>query len=186
MSNYAVMKYILLVNNKLESAMDNKKDKGKLKLVSNEKLTAKQEAFCQAIIQNKYGSNKQAYAEIYDVSLNSKGKVPQWVEVEACKLLANPKCSLRIEAGIERRRAETARQELIREQSTKDFVLKQLKLEATTAESDSARISALGLLGKSAGIFTEVIEQRSDSRTSSDIQQDIEARLSQLLSADNQ
>ena len=100
------------------------------------------------------------------ILLNSKGKVPQWVEVEACKLLANPKCSLRIEAGIERKRSETARQELIREQSVKDFVLKQLKLEATTAESDSARISALGLLGKSAGIFTEVIEQRSDSRTS--------------------
>ena len=68
--------------------------KPNLKIVSKDSdLTIKQRAFVNEIIKGKLGSYKEAYAKVYDVTLTKQGNIPKWVEVEASKLVANPKHS---------------------------------------------------------------------------------------------
>jgi hypothetical protein len=116
-----------------------------LQLVKKESdLTIKQRAFVDGIIKGKLGSFKEVYADVYDVTLTKQGKIPKWVEVEASRLMANPKVSLSIQQGLQRREtnavASTSR--------TRSYVLEQLMRESKEAESDSSRIRALELLGK--------------------------------------
>jgi F0F1-type ATP synthase beta subunit len=148
-----------------------------LKLVKKESdLTIKQRAFADAIIKGKLGSFKEVYADVYDVTLTKQGKIPKWVEVEASRLMANPKVSLSIQQGLERREvnavASTSR--------TRSYVLEQLMRESKEAESDSSRIRALELLGKTVNLFSDTLEIK-ESRGTHDIEQDIESRIEALI-----
>ena len=148
-----------------------------LKLVKKESdLTIKQRAFADAIIKGKLGSFKEVYADVYDVTLTKQGKIPKWVEVEASRLMANPKVSLSIQQGLERREvnavASTTR--------TRSYVLEQLMRESKEAESDSSRIRALELLGKTVNLFSDTLEIK-ESRCTHDIEQDIESRIEALI-----
>jgi F0F1-type ATP synthase beta subunit len=139
-------------------------------------LTIKQRAFADAIIKGKLGSFKEVYADVYDVTLTKQGKIPKWVEVEASRLMANPKVSLSIQQGLERREvnavASTTR--------TRSYVLEQLMRESKEAESDSSRIRALELLGKTVNLFSDTLEIK-ESRGTHDIEQDIESRIEALI-----
>ena len=148
-----------------------------LKLVKKESdLTIKQRAFADAIIKGKFGSFKEVYADVYDVTLTKQGKIPKWVEVEASRLMANPKVSLSIQQGLQRREvnvvASTTR--------TRSYVLEQLMRESKEAESDSSRIRALELLGKTVNLFSDTLEIK-ESRGTHDIEQDIESRIEALI-----
>ena len=75
--------------------------KPSLKIVSKDSdLTIKQRAFVNEIIKGKLGSYKEAYAKGYDVTLTKTGKIPKWVEVEASRLIANPKVALSLHKAI--------------------------------------------------------------------------------------
>ena len=148
-----------------------------LQLVKKESdLTIKQRAFADAIIKGKLGSFKEVYADVYDVTLTKQGKIPKWVEVEASRLMANPKVSLSIQQGLQRREvnavASTTR--------TRSYVLEQLMRESKEAESDSSRIRALELLGKTVNLFSDTLEIK-ESRGTQDIEQDIESRIEALI-----
>jgi F0F1-type ATP synthase beta subunit len=148
-----------------------------LKLVKKESdLTIKQRAFADAIIKGKLGSFKEVYADVYDVTLTKQGKIPKWVEVEASRLMANPKVSLSIQQGLERREvnavASTTR--------TRSYVLEQLMRESKKAKSDSSRVRALELLGKTVNLFSDTLEIK-ESRGTHDIEQDIESRIEALI-----
>ena len=148
-----------------------------LQLVKKESdLTIKQRAFADAIIKGKLGSFKEVYADVYDVTLTKQGKIPKWVEVEASRLMANPKVSLSIQQGLQRREvnavASTSR--------TRSYVLEQLMRESKEAESDSSRIRALELLGKTVNLFSDTLEIK-ESRGTHDIEQDIESRIEALI-----
>jgi hypothetical protein len=148
-----------------------------LKLVKKESdLTIKQRAFADAIIKGKLGSFKEVYADVYDVTLTKQGKIPKWVEVEASRLMANPKVSLSIQQGLQRREvnavASTTR--------TRSYVLEQLMRESKESESDSSRVRALELLGKTCGLFSDTLEIK-ESRGTHDIEQDIESRIEALI-----
>ena len=148
-----------------------------LKLVKKESdLTIKQRAFVDGIIKGKLGSFKEVYADVYDVTLTKQGKIPKWVEVEASRLMAHPKVSLSIQQGLERREvnavASTTR--------TRSYVLEQLMRESKEAESDSSRIRALELLGKTVNLFSDTLEIK-ESRGTHDIEQDIESRIEALI-----
>ena len=148
-----------------------------LKLVKKESdLTIKQRAFADAIIKGKLGSFKEVYADVYDVTLTKQGKIPKWVEVEASRLMANPKVSLSITKGFERKEtnavASTSR--------TRSYVLEQLMRESKESESDSSRVRALELLGKTCGLFSDTLEIK-ESRGTHDIEQDIESRIEALI-----
>ena len=81
-----------------------KEEKPKLKVVKQDKdLTIKQRQFVDEIIKGKLGSYKEAYAKVYDVELTKTGKIPKWVEVEASRLVANPKIALSIQKAIQKK-----------------------------------------------------------------------------------
>tara|TARA_B100000780_G_C20996697_1_gene398721 strand:- start:53 stop:532 length:480 start_codon:yes stop_codon:yes gene_type:complete len=157
----------------------NDKEKPNLKLVSKETpLTIKQKQFVDEIIKGKLGSYKEAYAKVYDVTLTKANKVPKWVEVEASKLVANPKIALSIQRAIERKQVSSVASSL----RTRNYVIDQLYRESKESDSDSARIRALELLGKSVSLFSDVVETK-EARTSDEVEADIEERIQALLDA---
>ena len=152
-------------------------EKTKLKLVSKETpLTIKQRQFVDEIIKGKLGSYKEAYAKVYDVTLTKANKIPKWVEVEASKLVANPKIAQSIHKAIERKETVTVASSL----RTRNYVIDQLYRESKESDSDSARIRALELLGKSVSLFSDVVETK-EARSSDEVEADIEERIQALL-----
>ena len=151
--------------------------KPSLKIVSKDSdLTIKQRAFVNEIIKGKLGSYKEAYAKVYDVTLTKQGNIPKWVEVEASKLVANPKIALSIQKAIERKEQSVPQSSL----RTRNYVIEQLYRESKESDSDSSRVRALELLGKSVALFTDVTEERK-ARDTDEIERDIETKLEQLI-----
>ena len=152
--------------------------KPELKIVKKEpELTIKQRAFVNEIVRGKLGSYKEAYAKVYDVQLTAKtGKIPKWCEVEASKLVANPKIALSIKRAIERKESSLIASSL----RTKNYVIEQLYNQSISADTSASKIRALELLGKSVALFSDVVETK-EARTTIDIEQDIEERLISLL-----
>ena len=158
--------------------MTDKTEKPDLKIVKKDTdLTIKQRAFVDEIIKGKLGSYKEAYAKVYDVTLTKQGKIPKWVEVEASKLVANPKIALSLHKAIQRKE-DTAVASSLR---TRNYVLERLMKESQEADSDSARITALSLLGKTVNLFSDTIEIK-EARDSNDIEAEIEEKIIALLS----
>ena len=148
-----------------------------LKVVKKDpELTIKQRSFVNEIVRGKLGSYKEAYAKVYDVQLTKTGKIPKWVEVEASKLVANPKIAISIQKAIERKESSLIASSL----RTKNYVIDQLYKESQSSESDASRVRALELLGRSVALFSDVVETK-EARDTSDIEQDIEERLTRLI-----
>ena len=157
-------------------AKDKGKGKGHLRVVGKEdRLTEKQEAFCQLVAKGKMLA--EAYREAGYMP-NGSDKT-RW-EAASRLMSGNSKVIARVKAiqadmeqdrrTIERRRSE--------------WILKRLTEEAETAETDGARIRALELLGKSltVSMFTDRIEQTdATERSASDIETDLRKRLDRLL-----
>ena len=156
-----------------------KKDKTpKLEVVKKEPdLTIKQRQFVNEIVKGKLGSYKEAYAKVYDVSLTKQGKIPKWVEVEASKLVAHPKIALSIQKAIERKEVSAVASSL----RLKNYVIEKLYQESTTG-SDASRVRSLELLGKTIGLFSDVVETK-EARPSDEIQSELEERLAELLAS---
>ena len=151
----------------------------KLKLVSKvSELTVKQQAFVREIVRGKIGSYKEAYAKVYDVTLNKDGSIPKWCEVEASKLVANPKVALSLQGAIKCKEQGAIASSL----RTRNYVIESLYRESKDSESDASRVRALELLGKSVALFTDVTEERK-ARDTDEIERDIETKLEQLLAS---
>jgi len=155
------------------------KTKPALKLVSKPDtiLTPKQRAFVDAVVKGKIGSYKACYAKAYDVTLTKTGGIPKWTEVEASRLMADPKIALSIQTAIEKRDRSTLSSAV----RLREHVMTQLYKESIQASSDSSRIRSLELIGKTIGLFTDQIEVKSD-RSVQEIDEDIEAKIMALIS----
>jgi hypothetical protein len=154
-----------------------KDEKPNLKVVKKEiELTIKQRQFVDEIIKGKLGSYKEAYAKVYDVTLTKQGKIPKWVEVEASKLVANPKITISIQRAMERKEQSAVASSI----RTRNYVIDQLYRESKEADSDATRVRALELLGKSVSLFSDVVETK-EARTSDEVEADIEERIQALL-----
>ena len=154
-----------------------KEKKPNLKIIKKEaELTIKQRQFVDEIIKGKLGSYKEAYASVYDVTLNKDGSIPKWVEVEASKLVANPKIAISIQRAIAKKEQSAVASSL----RTRNYVIDQLYKESKESDSDSARIRALELLGKSVSLFSDVVETK-EARSSEEVEADIEERIQALL-----
>jgi len=158
--------------------MKDKTEKPSLKIVKKDTdLTIKQRAFVDEIIRGKLGSYKEAYAKVYDVTLTKQGKIPKWVEVEASKLVANPKIALSLHKAIQRKEDVAVASSL----RTRNYVLERLMSESKEADSDATRVRALELLGKTVSLFNDTIEIK-ETRDSNDIEAEIEEKIVALLS----
>ncbi len=155
------------------------KDKDKtnhLKLVvsAGDKLTSKQEHFCQLVAKGE--TLTDAYRQAYDVSAKTK---PSTVWTNASKLATeNTKVSLRIKAITEEITARKATDD----DRLKIWITDRLKTEAMEAESDSARVASLTQLGRSIGMFSDRVETDNVAdRSAGEIEADIQRRLASIL-----
>lgn len=135
-------------------------------------LTPKQEKFAQGMARGLYLSD--AYREAYDTSRMLQKTVWQAASVLAAKARVRERVEM-----IVRESKESALHDGVK---IREFVLRGLHKEATSAETGSARIRALELLGKLdvTGMFTDKKEVTHIDRTPQEIEQDLEAALARL------
>lgn len=136
-------------------------------------MTGKQMAFCRAIASGLC-TQTQAYTEAYDcenMSIQSQ-------RVESSRLLTNPKITLcigKLKASME---AHRQAQSL----TDRDRVLAKLRTWIDSADpTDSNRLRAAELLGKSVGMFKDVTETVVQDRDADQIALALEQRLLELL-----
>jgi len=130
-------------------------------------LTAKQRHFCRAAVSGCTMSD--AYREAYNTS-NMK---PATIHREAHMLMSHPKIATRVESL----QGAKDRAVLASNLSDRERVLAMLREFMETAQpSDSAKIRACELLGKSVGLFKHVVETKVH-RSTDEILADINQRL---------
>ena len=130
-------------------------------------LTPKQQHFCRAVVSGCTMSD--AYREAYNTS-NMK---PATVHREAHTLMSHPKVTTRVEA-LQRARDRAV---IASSLSDRERVLEQLRHFADHAKpSDSVRLRACEMLGKSVGLFKDVIET-VEHRSPEEILAEIDRRL---------
>ena len=133
-------------------------------------LTPKQMHFARCVASGMNYS--EAYREAY-----GKGKATaKTINEMASKLMTNPKIVTRVEALIRaRERAITASSV-----SDRERVLRKLREFADDAlPTDAVRLRATELLGKTVGLFRDVIET-PDRRTPAEVEEELRALLAQL------
>ncbi|MFM7655653.1 MAG: hypothetical protein ACKO56_09745 [Paracoccaceae bacterium] len=133
-------------------------------------MTAKQERFALSIAEGT--TQADAYRQAYDASGMKDGTV--WSE--AARLMRRPHVTARV-AEL-RAEAEAVRQGLLL--SREEAILARLEHEALTAKTDSARIRALELLGKAAGLFVERVEVERVERSAAEIEAALRVRFERL------
>ncbi len=136
------------------------------------RLTEKQETFALGVTTGLCLSD--AYRQAYK---SEKMKSPT-IYVEASRLAAHPKVALRIQELSCQKDEDRHMQALRRE----DFVLDSLKNESLTATTDSARVRALELLGKTIGLFDDRRDKEAPPElTSDELKQKIAEKLCRYL-----
>ncbi len=135
-------------------------------------LSPKQENFAIAVVQGT------SQADAYRQSYNSVNMENATIYVEASRLARNPKVSLRIEELLREKDVDRRMQAV----KLEDFVLDQLKHESLTARSDSARVRALELQGKTIGLFQmKPTRDEPPLQSSSEIEKELVRRLEKHL-----
>jgi hypothetical protein len=133
-------------------------------------LTAKQEAFARRL------ADGETQADAYRHAYSSEGMAPPAVWSEASRLAANPK----VAARISQLKAEKDQLRRMLVLDHEEAILAQLQHEALTAKTDSARIKALELLGRHAGMFSERPAVAPAERTAEEIEAALLVKLSRL------
>ena len=157
---------------------DKGKDKGShLRVVGKEdRLTEKQEAFCQLVAKGKMLA--EAYREAGYMA-NGSDKT-QW-EAASRLMSGNSKVIARVKAI----QADMEQDRRTIERRREEWVLNKLTQEADQAETDGARVRAIELVGRTIGMFTDRIEQADEAeRSASDIEADLRKRLDRLIGGD--
>jgi hypothetical protein len=130
-------------------------------------LTPKQTHFCRAVVSGCTMSD--AYREAYNTS-NMK---PATVHREAHTLKSNPKIATRVESLQGAKDRAVVASSL----SDRERVLEQLRHFVDHAvPSDSVKLRACEMLGKSVGLFKDIVETKVH-RTPDEILADIDRRL---------
>jgi hypothetical protein len=131
-------------------------------------LTAKQMHFARCVAAGM--PQAEAYREAYDVT--AEGKTATHREA-ASRLMARADIKARVDALI----AQRERSILASSLSDRERVLSKLRQWTDSAEpADGNKIRAAELLGKSVGLFRDVIET-SESRSSDELLAELEAMI---------
>ena len=133
-------------------------------------LTRKQDTFASRIADGD--TQSAAYRASYDAAQMDDATV--WSE--ASRLVRHPQVAARVE--VLRAEKDCIRRSLVLDHE--EAILAQLQHEAFTAKTDGARIRALELLGRHAGMFTERVEVEQVDRSVSQIEAAIRQRLERL------
>jgi len=133
-------------------------------------LTAKQEAFAQGVVKGL--TLADAYRQAYDAENMKEASIYN----EASRLMDHPQISQRVSGLIKAQEERTLHDHA----RLKRLVLERLHNEAMNADSDSARIRALELLGKSIAMFTDKVEQETSEKSAGELERELLERLSRL------
>lgn len=134
-------------------------------------LTDKQTRFCDGVESGL--SLSDSYRAAYDTS----GMSPKSVHEEACRLMANPKITSRLQ---EISREKEAQRRMLTA-SDAAAAVETFRVMMTTAKTEAVRVRAAELLAKAAGLFVEKVEiDDKTDRSVSDIEQSIKDRLTRL------
>tara|TARA_R100001086_G_scaffold219117_1_gene135943 strand:+ start:1756 stop:2241 length:486 start_codon:yes stop_codon:yes gene_type:complete len=138
-------------------------------------LTAKQMHFCRCVASGM--AQAEAYREAFSVT--AEGRTATHREA-ASRLMARADIRARVDALV----AQRERSILASALSDRERVLSRLRQWTDTAEpADGNKIRAAELLGKSVGLFRDVVET-SEGKTSDELLSELEAMLDSV--PDNQ
>ena len=130
----------------------------------NGKLTEKQNNFAHAVVSGL--SLSDAYRDAY----NADNMQPGSIRVEACNLMANPN----ITRTVEHLNAAKDRSLIASSVSDKQLVLESLRDWIANAENEGNRVRSAELLGKTIGLFKDVIES-TPPKTMTDLDAELKA-----------
>jgi hypothetical protein len=134
-------------------------------------LTPKQLHFCRAVVSGRTMSD--AYREAYNTS-NMK---PASIHREASVLMSHPMVTQR----VQRLQGQKDRAVVASSLTDRERVLDKLREFMETAQpSDSAKIRAAELLGKSIGLFKDVTITEKPVRTAEELKEELNRRLTAL------
>ena len=140
------------------------------------KLTPKQLHFARCVASGM--SQAQAYREAYDCKPDALKETQQQA---ASRLMSNPMVRARVDYLIRQKEAGIAASAL----SDRERVLSKLRHMLDNAEpSDGNKLRAAELLGKSVGLFKDVVEQKSTAN-SAEVEAKLQAKLEQLLASEH-
>ena len=148
---------------------------------SKKELTAKQEAFAQAIVfgvlvdetgKKKHLNASDCYRSVYNVGETTK---PSSIWTEASKLLSSPKVSQRID--VLKGQMET--HALSSSLSERDKIIERLWVMADNGQAEASQLRSLELLGKSIGLFSDRVEI-SESKNLDEVEKELVEKLSAL------
>ena len=140
-------------------------------------LSAKEQSFAEAVASGRFPTVVDAYRSVYSVGENT---LPKTVRDAASRVRSRSGVDAAITRLRARHEAERARANV----GTRNYVLRSLRDEAeggTDGASAGTRIRALELLGKSVGLFSDVIETKQKEPES---EAEILATLESLLRGD--
>lgn len=140
-------------------------------MASETNLTPKQHQFCRAIVSGC--SLSDSYRQAYCTS-NMK---PATVNREASVLMSNRK----ITARVEQLNKEKDRALVSCAVSDRDRVLNKLRDLMDSAHTENVQLGAAVALGKTQVLFTNVVQERKETRTAEEISADLEEHLGRLL-----
>ena len=131
-------------------------------------LTMKQEKFAVSL------ADGFSQADAYRQSYQTENMQNATTYVEASRLAAHPKVALRLEQ-LRREKDEDRHMQALRRE---DFVLDSLMHESINAKSDSARVRALELIGKTIGLFVDRdVEEAQPEPTLAELEEELMSRL---------
>jgi hypothetical protein len=146
------------------------------RLAKHKELTPKQLHFCRAVAAGATYSD--AYREAYNVKPDTKlGSI----NTSSSKLMADPRIRDRVDVLVRKREAYLTTVAV----SDRTSVLQRLRLWSEGEDvPTSAQLKATELLGRTAGMFKDVIDDgRSVSRSPEQIREELELRLQQLANS---
>ena len=160
--------------------MPDKKDKPKLKIVSNNKtpnknkLTAKQLGFCKDLVYNNM-TLIGAYRNNYDVSDKTQNNS---LRAMASKLRSMDNISLTINKMLE----EKDRLNKMTDIKKEELILNKLTEFMNNEDfSDSARVRSAELIGKHYKLFTDVTEVTNKDKSTVEVENQLREKLGKLL-----
>ena len=139
-------------------------------MVSKSKLTPKQHKFAELV------AGGDTLSDSYRAAYNATNMKPQGIRNEASKLMANQYVTLMVDTL--RRRVEAAIQ--VMEVSTKAKILAKLEDLMYKAKTESVQLGAAIALGKTIGLFTDVVETKTSTQSIEDIDREIEQRIAEI------
>lgn len=128
------------------------------------RLTAKMRAFATRIAKGE--DPKQAYLTVYNVKNRSKACLAASVN----NLMKDPRI-----AAVAEEAWEAVKDQIVHDQTrTRQHVMNELLKHSLEAKNDATKIKALELMGRAIGLFTDKVEQRTETVSTADLKKELE------------